>query len=34
MKRWIMVVPLAVFLLVAVFLYKGFSSSPTSCLRQ
>ncbi len=28
MKRWIMVVPLAVFLLVAVFLYKGLFLKP------
>ncbi len=33
MKRWLMVVPLAVFLLVAVFLYKGLSS-PMNCPRQ
>ena len=33
MKRWLMVVPLAMFLLVAVFLYRGLYLDPAGLLQ-
>lgn len=34
MRRWIMLLPLALFLLVAVFLYRGLYLTRPSCRRR